>query len=686
MAWRNRKRMMIAGVSGMMFAGLFALQGQEQQPSEAPPPPLDFNTVEHPECVFFGPKHADFVKAGLSAPQQLPAAALLTQQVMAFLSAPAPNEASNETTSTIVIPGGSRTNAYQHSNAQNTIDKYIFAAIRDAGIAPASKSSDWEFIRRVTLDLTGRIPTPDRVLTFVADSSYDKRAKLVDELLAKPEWVDKWTMYYGDLFKVSSRNNTTGVIRYGDGRDAFYNWLKQQLSSKRPYNEIAADLISSTGTNSYDPTQGQINWLVNGLVVNGPIQDAYDQEAANISETFLGISHLNCTLCHNGRGHLDALSVWGQQELRTTSWGLSAFLAKTRIRNTPVAMAVNNQPYYWSVADAPTMPDYQLNTLTGNRPARCKDNQPPTTDSKGNPVCAATGSAAPVYPFNGHTPRPGEPYRVALAREVTSDFQFARAAVNYVWKEFFGMGIVDPTNQFDVARLDPDNPPPAPWTLQPSNARLLNALAQDFINSGYDVRALMREIATSDAYQLSARYAGTPPAPTLFARKMVRRLWGEEVHDAIAQSSGIIPSYNIDATIGRVSWAMQLPEPVNLPGGTVTTFLDAFLRGNRDDEERRQDGSLSQALDLMDDSFVMTRIRAAGSGANATLLAKSLPMTDDQLVNNLFLNVLSRYPTDDEKSKALSSLASAQNTSIRQQKAENLLWSLYNKVDFIFNY
>ena len=80
--------------------------------------------------------------------------------------------------------------------------------------------------------------------------------------------------------------------------------------------------------------------------------------------------------------------------------------------------------------------------------------------------------------------------------------------MNYIWAQFFGRGIVDPPNQFDPARLDPDNPPPAPWTLQPSNARLLNALAQRFIDGGYNLKALMREIANSDAYQLSSRYDG----------------------------------------------------------------------------------------------------------------------------------------------------------------------------------
>ena len=115
--------------------------------------------------------------------------------------------------------------------------------------------------------------------------------------------------------------------------------------------------------------------------------------------------------------------------------------------------------------------------------------------------------------------------------------------MNYLWAYFFGRGIVDPPDTFDPARLDPDNPPPAPWTLQPSNARLLNALAQHFIDSNFNLKALMREIVNSDTYQLSSRYPGQWNAAwePYFARKFVRRLWGEEIIDGVVQSSGSLP-------------------------------------------------------------------------------------------------------------------------------------------------
>ena len=165
---------------------------------------------------------------------------------------------------------------------------------------------------------------------------------------------------------------------------------------------------------------------------------------------------------------------------------------------------------------------------------------------------------------------------------------------------------------------------------------------------------------------------------------MVRRLWSEELHDAVTQTSGIVPTYNLGTVYGTVNAAMQFPEPLNMPdggNGAVNNFLNAFLRGNRDDQPRKQDGSISQALDLMNDNFIMSRVQFA-KAPKSGLLAQAQALPNDQAVNALFLNVLSRYPTSAEMSIAMGHLAAA---STRNQELENLLWSLYNKVDFDFN-
>ncbi|MBL8229018.1 MAG: DUF1553 domain-containing protein [Bryobacterales bacterium] len=629
----------VAG-SAAIGGGVFLLRAQQE---ETQPEHLD------PNCSLFNRPRPRFARPGQPSPNQI-AAAHLTTKIATMLPAVSSTERA-QTTNFGTMP---------------TIDRHLFQAMSEAGVTPTLLTNDYEFIRRITLDLTGRVPTPERVTSFVADTASDKRVKLAGELLARPEWTDKWTMYFGDLYKNCIANSQ--VRRFPDGVKAFNDWIRASLTAGKPYNQMVTELLTTSGDNSYNV--GEVNWLVGGVVTGGPVQDVFDQQIANVAETFLGVGHLNCLLCHNGRRHLDELSLWGKSATRTQAWQMSAFLARTEMRRTNFRNENGNLDYYWGIFDnARFRTDYQLNTTTGNRPAR-------------QPI-GATASITPVYIFNEKTPARGENYRVALAREVTSDFQFARATVNYLWKEFFGVGIVDPPDQFDPARLDPDSPPPAPWTLQPSNPRLLNALAQDFINSGYDVKALMKQIVTSQAYQLSSRHdaaSWNPEWDKYFARKFVRRLWAEEIHDAIAQTSGLLPSYNLGVN-GTAQFAMKFPETTNQPGQRVpiTSFLNAFLRGNRDDEERRSDGSISQALNLMNDDFVVSRIRVTAANG---LLARNISKSDDDLITTLFLTVLSRNPTAAERSLAQAGLRSGN----RNQEAEHLLWSLYNKVDFIFNY
>ena len=649
------------------LAGL-AAQAQNHRTPQDVETPL---AVEHPDCALFGPQREAF----LAATKENYSRGTLTAAVGRYL--PAYRTASS----------GKTAMADNAAGPQGLIDKYLFQAMQDAGVAPADRTNDFEFIRRITLDLAGRIPTAIAVQTFVNDNSPDKRSRLIDTLLASPEWVDKWTMYYGDLFKNSASKQQVQLT--AEGRNAFYKWIKASLVANKPYDQMARDIIAAPGTNTWDPADGASNWMVGGRVTGGPLQDTQDQLTSNVAETFLGLANLNCVLCHNGRGHLDNVNLWAKGLSRYQAWQVAAFESKVPNFTTVRPDPKNQNSYYWTWKDNQTT-DYALGSTSGNRPARA--------------YVGTTKAVSPVYIFNGNTPQKGEDYRTAFAREVTGDFQFARATVNYLWKEFCGRGSVEPANQFDLARLDPDNPPTDPdpneptktWALQPSNPRLLNALAQNFIDSGYDVKALMRQMVNSNAYQLSSRYGDnwTPQWEPLFARKLVRRLWAEEVHDAVTQATGVPALYKVylgqdptDVTGGTVTiaQAMQLPETASRGANTpVNAFLDVFIRGNRDDLARRGEGSLSQALDLMNDPFVMNRVRTATSGS-ASLLNRLLASgaADNQLVSSLYINVLSRYPTDGEVATAVTGMQRAPN---RKAGAEDLLWSLLNKVDFIFNY
>ena len=614
---------------------------------------------ESSECMFFGPQHDRIIEAGQfrSKPGRFSEA---TARVLSRMG-----EMQN------FVPGGSRTNSQLQLDELGTIDRHIYGTLQARGVTPAPRTTDHEFIRRVTLDLTGRIPTPERVTTFLADARANKREVLIDELLAKPEWVDKWTMFYGDLFRMNSVN--TQIRRDGDGVSAFQTWLALALRSGKPYSQMATELITATGSNSFE--NGELNFLPGSFQAMVVVQDTYDQQAADVAKTFLGLGHLNCLLCHNGRGHLNTLSLWGTSTTRQQAWGMASYFSRTSLTRTSIVPG-NVNPYYWSILTDPRLVrDYTLNTTTGNRPAR--QGATPTT------------TVAPAYLFTANKPSSVADYRPALAREIVDDPLFSRAAVNYVWEHFFGLALVTPTDGFDPARLDPDNPPEAEgWALQPTNAALLRDLAADFVANGYDVKKLMKQIVSSEAYQMSSRYPGAwdPNWEPLYARHFVRRLWGEEIHDALIQSSGVNASYNLQrdypASSANETWAMKIPEPMRTPdrGGNASRFLDGFLRGNRDDEERRGEGSISQALSLMNDPIVLTRIR--GTGNANLLLQKNLAKSDEDLIQTLFLTVLSRPPSDAELASARTQLTSGNRTA----QAEDLLWSLYNKVDFIFNY
>src|ERR1017187_4110966 len=628
-------------------------------------------TMVHADCSFFGADRDKFAYTGLNGGTSVSrhgrALSGLTTLAGRMVASP---------------PPGSSTSTFGLTHEAGSIDSYLEADWKANGITPAPMTTDWEFIRRATLDLTGRIPDPARVLSFVADTTPNKRAALIEELLAKPEWVDKWTMYFGDLLQNTCALPICGVNRLATGRNAFYLWIHNSLVNSIPYSQMASELISVASANTFQ--DGAANYLVGGFISNGPSQDAMDQMTANVFDTFMGMAHVNCLLCHNGRGHLDTLSLWASTTTRYQAWELASFLSHTQAVQTRDA---NNNPTFWTLQDNPkgyTL-DYTMNTTTGNRPSRVA----PTGCKSGQPCYYVP----PQYIFNGSTPTAGTGYRVALANDITNDFQFARAAVNYIWAQFFGMGIVDPPDTFDPARLDPSAPPPAPWTLQPSDANLLNALAMHFIQNGYSMKALMREIANSQAYQLSSRYNGqwNVAWEPLFARKNVRRLWSEEVHDAVAQSSGTFPSYTMTGFTDqggyyptKISYTMQLPDVINAPtsDGNASNLLDSFLRGNRDDQPRKEDGSILQALNLMNNPFEEARIQYTGP-TPSQLIAKNLTLSNTDLINPLYLAILSRYPTSDEMTKSTASLTSASN---RSQAVQDLVWTLYNKVDFVFNY
>ena len=545
----------------------------------------------------------------------------------------------------------------------NYVDDEIFGKMDADRVPSAPLSSDAEFLRRVTLDLTGRIPDADTVVAFLADPSADKRSRMVDALLASEGFVDRWGLFYGDLF-MSTAYSVSGRL-WPAGRDAYHAYFRNAVRSGKPWDVMARELIGATGVHT---TDGAVNYIARQTQDNGPIQDTYDNLAAFTSATFLGMNAVFCTSCHNGQGHLDAINLWGSVVKRQDFWGMAAFFSRVNVSKSGFTSSD-----FYTVSERTAGAAYLLNTTTGNKTSRAYSYYTTTP--------AGLASIEPAYlrtPLNpaGGAPLPGETYRQALGRLVTGDPQFARAAVNTLWKEMFKVGIVEPVDGFDPMRQDPASPPPGSWSTQPTHPALLAKLAQDFAAHGYDLRYILGVMAKSSAYQLSSFYPATwrdSYAP-YFARHFAQRLMAEEIFDAIVKATNV--------PLGVV--AMQLPDTTEPVVDLNGRLLAPFLRGNRDGTPRVNAFSVPQALNMLNNNQITIRAKSAlpGTAANKLVTANA---TAPQIVTSLYLQTLSRYPTPAETALCLS-IFTTRNGGSTASFANDLQWVLLQKLDFLYNY
>ena len=547
---------------------------------------------------------------------------------------------------------------------RNFIDDEIFGALGKAGIPVAALSTDEEFVRRVTLDLTGRLPSPAELRAFLADESANKRDQWIDKLIGSPEFVDKWTKWWGDLLE--NAQFPALFDRRENGRNAYYKYIKDFVERDVSLRDVVPQLITANG-NHYE--NGPANFSLSAKTNMGPNQDTYDNGLVKATTYFLGMSQYDCVLCHNGRGHLEQVNLWGSRATRQDAWRMAAHFSRLTMpgRNAPSTDFLF-QSFDISERIAGT---YDLNTTTGNRPARA----------------AGAGGIANVTPeYRGTESKPKDGnWRAAFAESLIQDPMFATNFANRFWREFFGTGLVEPYDMLDPDRLDPDRPPPAPWTLQATHPVLLKKLAQEFRDSDLNIRHLIRVIVRSNAYRLSSRYEGkwTLDMVNLFARHYPRRLWAEEIHDIIVTGSGDLPAYTFNNKLPPVRNAMQLPdndEPRS--NGAVNGFLNAFLRGNRDSRQRTSDQTILQRMAIMNDSFVTNRTRAISP--NLTALFKI--SGDREVVEEIYLTFLARQPSELETAAAIRYLQRALNAADRNNYLEDLVWTCINKAEFVFSY
>ncbi len=543
---------------------------------------------------------------------------------------------------------------------RNFVDQYVFGKMDLDGIPHAGLATDSEFLRRVSLDLTGRIPPSEELKAFVADTDPAKRDKLIDRLLASDAYVDKWAYYFMDLFRANGK--------MGRGQNLFHYWMKENLRVDRPYDDTVRSIIAAAAKSNHvvaasnviarehvqgkpQPDDGADLGMVHQL-------DTDDELAVLYGKTFLGIN-LSCISCHDGKGHLEKVNVWLSQQKRSQFFQNSSFLGHSRYL------------MYWEDGK-PQSGEFLI------------DDHNPGYNTKGGSMIRVPrfgGPNDPAFILTGEKAKPDADPRDELGRMITAHPQFARATANIFWARMMSFGIVEPFDEFDLARQDPKNVP-AGWQLQPSHPELLNALADEFRKNNYSIRHLLGVICRSNAYQLSARFDGEwkDSYTKYYARKYVRQLSAEELHDAItiATSRPANFVYSGDKSGAKMGMAMQLSGPAG--GGDVRYFMQTFGQSNRSNPPRNPTGSPLQPLLLMQSSVVNERVLAAKDSRVQRLL-DTYKDNNARVVDELFLATLSRMPSKSEQDVALQAMQQD-----RTRGAQNLQWALINQVEFVFNY
>jgi hypothetical protein len=457
----------------------------------------------------------------------------------------------------------------------------------------------------------------------------------------------------------------------------------------RPYNETFADLVTPVTKNArgfptaggfYDPIGYQANrcgtWTDPDNYKNLNRLDWIDELTSDIGRVFLGIT-MDCFSCHNGAGHADSFNMFLGSMKRTDFWKQAAFFGKLRYIGYSNAYGAARQSYGGDGFFDDLAPGYN-------------------TGDDGNFFTPAEGrfprdgrTYEPAFLLTGEKPKPGEDPRKALARILPAHIQFSRAAVNIVWQKLMVIGLVEPYDGFDLKRLDPKNPPPAPWTIQPANPELLEALAEDFRSHNYSIHRVIKTIMKSNAYQLSASFPGEWKESYIsyYPRRFARVLSGPETVDILAEATEA--PFELRQFGKARSYVKELTNPTNLSarggGGSgedtaIYSFMQAYYQGERAlPPVDKNVTSPVQAMMMMSSPIVRSRIGPEGNTRVAKLLKSG--KSDEAIIEELFLSSVTRRPTAAE-----IEVAKRLMDKDRGRGAETVQWSLLNSGEFLLNH
>lgn len=505
--------------------------------------------------------------------------------------------------------------------SKNFVDEHVFANLKEIGIPPSPVCDDATFLRRVTLDVTGRLPTEEETQSFLASQASDKREQVIDTLLRSPEYADFFANKWTAMLK-NRRDDASDIT----SNFAFYAWVRDSLLANKPYDQMVRELLAATGTVIANPP---VAWYKR---VKEPKQQLED-----VAQLFLGV-RMQCAQCHH-----HPFEKWSQDDY----YSLSAFF--TQVGRKPSATRGEDLIFHKrGIASA-------VNIKTGMqlKPAALGDEIPAIAADEDPRLKLADWMSSPKNPF------------------------FAKSVVNRYWKHFFRRGLIEPED--DIRDSNP-----------PSNPELLAALEKHFVESGFDLKSLVRVLVSSHAYQLSS----VPNEHNLadqqnYSRYYPRRMQAEVMLDAIDDLTGARTEF---PNLPSGTRAIALPDNSY---NNASPFLKVFGRPENESVcecERIQSASLAQSLHLMNAADIKGKL-AVANGRSQKLAKAELPLEDR--VREVYRVAFSREPRPQEMKVALEYFADARVDSngnpldparAAQENFQDLLWALINTKEFLFNH
>ena len=508
---------------------------------------------------------------------------------------------------------------------RNFIDDLVLKQLQRLHLKPSAGCSDEVFVRRAFLDTIGTLPTATEVREFLSSTESDKRDRLIDALLNRPEFVDYWTYRWSDLLLLN------GTELRPDAIQAWHKWIHERVATNMPWNQFVQELITSRGS-SFE--NGATNFFAR--------HQAPEDMAENVSQAFLGLS-IGCARCHN-----HPLEKWTNDQY----YGFANLFSRVRAKG-------------W-----------------GGDSRNGDGKRTLVTASAGELVQPRTGRPQPPAPLDAAPiafDAPGD-RREYLASWLTAadNRLFARSITNRVWKNYFGVGLVE---QVDDMRAS--NPA--------SNEELLAAAADYLVREKFDLKSLMRAILQSKTWQRSSETLPENAGDQRqYSRYFPRRLLAEVLLDAVSQVTDVPTEFNRIVYPGadfkptdaypKGTRAIQLKD-----SAVESYFLQTFGRNQRRitcECERSDEPSMVQVLHLSNGTTLNDKLAVPEN--RLTRWLKEFP-SDKELVREVFLVCLSRAPTEAETTETLA-LLSGISPEERRVVLEDLVWGIVSSREFLFNH